>query len=88
MVAFGSEFDAPEQAHGRIAPLIVFEHDGVEILDGDPPKDDSRLFNVVGAPGDELSDEITVVIELNAASELGSILSAIGEDDESAPILM
>ena len=37
VVALGSELDAPEKAHGGVAPLGVLEHDRVQVLHCDPP---------------------------------------------------
>ena len=57
MVAFRSELDAPEKTHrGVDALLAVFEEDGVEVLDGDPPEDGSGLLHVGCAAAAKLPD--------------------------------
>jgi len=59
MVAFRSELDSSQKAHGGVdALLAVLEENGVEVLDRDPPEDRAGLLHVGTAPGDKLPDLI------------------------------
>ena len=56
MVAFCSELDASEETHRGVPALLgVLEEDGVEVLDGDPPEDGARFFDVGCTSGYKLA---------------------------------
>ena len=59
MVALSAKLDAPEEAHGGVAPLCLLEHDGVEVLDGDPAEDRPGLLHVALALADQLPHQVS-----------------------------
>jgi len=55
MIALGAVLDATQQTHGRVAPQIIVEVHGVQVLDRDPAEDRAGLLNVRGAAANQLA---------------------------------
>merc|ERR1712214_136129 len=46
VVALCAKFDPSEESHWGVPPLGLLEHDRVQVLDGDPPKDCPRFLHI------------------------------------------
>ena len=56
VVAFRAKLESSEKTHRRVATLlVVLEQDGVQVLDGDPPEDGARFFDVGCTSGYKLA---------------------------------